>query len=261
MEYIKENIIEKIKLTKENMIILLDFDRTITDFNSLDSWAIAGMAAKKGCIQEIDKLYEKYRPIEMDYNIPFEEKNKKMEEWYNLCMELYFKYKFNKNKLEEVIKENKLIFRKGAKEFLEYTNNNKIPVIILSAGIGSVIEEFLKYKNCYFNNILLISNNFIYNENGNAVKLEKSLIHTMNKTTNNHLTGIWKEEFIKRPYRLLVGDTIEDINMVDEKERDETIKIAFMGEKLELNKYKEQFDIVYTKEDANFDKIIELIKK
>lgn len=260
MEYIKENIIKEIKLTKENMCILLDFDRTITNFDSLDSWAVAGMASEEGCMQEMDILYEKYRPIETNYNITFEEKNKKMEEWYNSCMELYFKYKFNKNKLEKAIKENKLVFRKGAKEFLEYTNKNKIPVVILSAGIGSVIEEFLKYENVYFNNILLISNTFVYDKNGNAIRLENSLIHTMNKTTKNHLKGIWKEEFLKRKYRLLVGDTIEDINMVDEKEINKTIKIAFMEEKLELEKYREKFDIVYTREDANFNKIIKLIK-
>ena len=58
-----------IKLTKENMCILIDFDKTITSFDSLDSWAIAGMTAKKGCSIEIDKLYEKYRPIETNYNI------------------------------------------------------------------------------------------------------------------------------------------------------------------------------------------------
>ena len=42
MEYIKENIIKEIKLTKEDMCILLDFDRTIRNFDSLDSWAVAG---------------------------------------------------------------------------------------------------------------------------------------------------------------------------------------------------------------------------
>ena len=45
-----------IKLTKENMCILIDFDKTITSFDSLDSWAIAGMTAKEGCSIEIDKI-------------------------------------------------------------------------------------------------------------------------------------------------------------------------------------------------------------
>ena len=92
---------------------------------------------------------------------------------------------------------------------------NKIPVVILSAGIGSVIKEFLNKENCFFDNILLISNNFIFDEDGNALKLENSLIHTMNKCINGKLKGMWKEEFKKREYRLLLGDTIEDIEMTD----------------------------------------------
>ena len=260
MEYIKEEILKNIKLTKENVYILLDFDKTITTYNSLDSWGVAGMAADEGCEVEENKLYEKYRPIEMDYNISYEEKNRQMEIWYNSCMNLYYKYHLNKYKLQEAVKNSGLIFRKGAREFLQYTYENNIPVIILSAGVGSVIKEFLKEKNCFFDNIFLISNTFIYDENGNAYGLENSLIHTMNKTVERHLKGKIKEEFDKRPYKLLFGDTIEDINMTRKSEIEETIKVAFLDEMDNLNKYQEKFDIVLTKEDATFDNARKIIK-
>ncbi len=261
MEYIKERRIEKIKLSNKNICVLLDFDKTITSYNSLDSWDVAGMAADKGCEQEVDKLYNKYRPIEMEYNISYEEKYKKMEEWYNSCMDLYYKYHLNKHKLKEAVKNAGLIFREGAKEFLEYTYKNNIPVIILSAGVGSVIKEFLEEKNCYFDNIFLISNTFIYDENGNAFKLENSLIHTMNKTVEGHLKGKIKEDFNKRPYKLLFGDTLEDIDMTPKKNLEETIKIGFLDEAFEnLSIYKENFDIVLTKEDATFSKARKIIQ-
>lgn len=261
MEFIKEKRLKNIKLTKENMYILLDFDKTLTSYESLDSWAVAGMAAEEGCEEEVNKLYEKYRPIEMNYNISYEEKYEAMEKWYNSCMNLYYKYHLNKYKLQKMIKNSGLIFRKGAKEFLEYTYENNIPVIILSAGVGSVIKEFLKENKCYFENIFLISNTFLYNEDGNAFKLENYLIHTMNKTVEGHLRGKRREEFKKRQYRLLFGDTIEDINMAPKKDLEKTIKIGFLDEALEnLNKYQEKFDIVLTKEDATFDKVRKIIK-
>ncbi len=261
MEFIKEDILKNIKLTKENMCVLLDFDKTLTSYESLDSWAVAGIAAEEGCEEEINKLYDKNRPIEMDYNISYEEKYKAMEEWYNSCMNLYYKYHLNKYKLQEAVKNSDLIFRKGAKELLEYTYENNIPVIILSAGVGSVIKEFLKEKKCYFENIFLISNTFIYDEDGNAFKLENYLIHTMNKTVEGHLKGKRREEFEKRPYRLLFGDTIEDINMTPKKDLEKTIKVGFLDEALEnLNKYQEKFDIVLTKEDATFDEARKIIK-
>lgn len=261
MKFIKEERLKNIKLTKENMCVLLDFDKTLTSYESLDSWAVAGMAADEGCEAEIDKLYDKYRPIEMDYNISYEEKYKAMEEWYNSCMNLYYKYHLNKYKLQKAVKDSGLIFREGAKEFLEYTYENSIPVIILSAGIGSVIKEFLKEEKCYFENIFLISNTFIYDEGGNAFKLENYLIHTMNKTVEGHLKGKRREEFEKRPYKLLFGDTIEDINMTPKKDLEKTIKVGFLDEALEnLSAYQENFDIVLTKEDATFDKVRKIIK-
>ena len=261
MKFVKEEILKNIKLSKDNIYVLLDFDKTITSYNSVDSWAVAGMAAEKGCEEEVNELYEKYRPIEIDYNIAYKEKYNQMEIWYNSCMNLYYKYHLNQNKLQEAVKNSNLVFRKGAREFLQYTYENDIPVVILSAGIGSVIKEFLKQKDSYFKNIFLISNTFIYNENGNATNLENSLIHTMNKTIKGHLFEKWEEELNKRPYRLLCGDTIEDIDMVPKKERTKTIKVAFLDEDLEnLNKYQENFDIVLTKEDATFDRVKEIIK-
>ncbi len=261
MKFIKEERLKNIKLTKENMCVLLDFDKTLTSYESLDSWAVAGMAADEGCEAEVNKLYDKYRPIEMDYNISYEEKYKAMEEWYNSCMNLYYKYHLNKYKLQKAVKDSGLIFREGAKEFLEYTYENSIPVIILSAGVGSVIKEFLKEEKCYFENIFLISNTFLYDENGNAFKLENYLIHTMNKTVEEHLKGKRKEEFEKRPYKLLFGDTIEDINMTPKKDLEKTIKVGFLDEALEnLSAYQENFDIVLTKEDATFDKVRKIIK-
>lgn len=261
MEFLKEETLKNIKLTKENIYVLLDFDKTITSYESLDSWAVAGMAADKGCEVEVNNLYDKYRPIEMDYSISYEEKYKQMEIWYNSCMNLYYKYHLNKYKLHEAVKNSGLIFRKGAKEFLKYTYENNIPVIILSAGIGSVIKEFLKEKNCYYENIFLISNTFIYDEKGNAFKLENDLIHTMNKTVEGHLKGKRKEEFEKRPYKLLFGDTIEDINMTPKKDLEKTIKVGFLDEALEnLSAYKENFDIVLTKENSSFDDARKILK-
>ncbi len=261
MKYINKEKIENIKLTKENMCVLIDFDRTITSYESLDSWDVAGMAADEGCKQEVSNLYNKYRPIEIDYNISYEEKYRQMEIWYNSCMNLYYKYHLNEHKLKELMKNSGLVFRKGAREFLQYTFENDIPVIILSAGVGSVIKEFLKENKCLFDNIFLITNTFLYDENGNAFKLENPLIHTMNKTVEGHLKGKRKEEFNKRNYKLLFGDTVEDIDMTPKKELDQTIKVGFLDEEMEnLSKYRENFDIVLTNEDATFDNVRKIIK-
>ena len=255
MEYIKEERIKNIDLIKENVYVLIDFDRTITSYDSLDSWGVAGMAADEGCEEQVNKLYEKYRPIEMDYNISYEEKYKIMEEWYNACMNLYYKYHLNKYKLQEAVKNSGLRFRKGAKEFLEYTYENNIPVIILSAGIGNSIEQFLKDSNCLFNETMYIVSNFIeFDDNGKVTKFDNSkMIHTLNKTLNGHLPEEFIEKVKNKQYKILVGDLIEDIKMVNEKEEDTTLRIGILTKEMENEKnlelYKERFDVVLTEKE------------
>ena len=61
----------------------------------------------------------------------------------------------------------------------------------------------------------------------------------------------------KKEYRLLLGDTIEDINMTDNKEK--TLKVGFLENLENEIAYKKEFDIILTNEDATFDKVRKII--
>ena len=86
LEEIKE------KLKKENFCVVLDFDRTITSRESSDSWDASGKLLGEEFAKKLYDLYIKYRPIEQDYTISIQEKEKAMETWYQECMDLYYEY-------------------------------------------------------------------------------------------------------------------------------------------------------------------------
>lgn len=262
MKYIKNEKLEKIQLTKNNFYVVLDFDRTITAEESADSWDVAGELLDVNFQKELANLYQKYRPIELDYEIPLKEKIKAMETWYQECMDLYQEHGLTKEKLTKAITNNqKMQFRKGAKEFLEKMAQEKIPVIILSAGIGNVIEGFLRKNQCDFENLWIISNFIEFEEDGTMKKFTAPMIHTMNKTMNGHLPRKWMDRLKKIPYKLLLGDLIEDKNMIEKEEWENTILIAFLNQETkDLQCYLEEFDVVLTKEDATFFVVEELIK-
>lgn len=200
MKYIKEI---KIKLDKNNYFVAIDFDRTITAKESSDSWDATGKLLGTDFTKRMNELYEKYRPIELDYKITFEEKNAAMEKWYQECMNLYYEYHLTEEKLRESIKVSNLTFRKGAEKFLETMHKQNVPVIILSAGIGNVIVQFLKENNCYYDNIFVISNFIEFDKNGNMKYFDKNMIHTLNKTMDGHLPNILQQKLNQRPYKLL----------------------------------------------------------
>lgn len=166
MKYINSNKLEELKINKDNVYIVIDFDKTITSKNSKDdSWDASGKLLEENFKTDMYKLYKTYAPIEIDYKLSFKEKEQYMIEWYSKCMNLYYKYGLTKDKLEQSVKNSNLMFRNGAKEFIKKAKEKEIPIIILSAGIGNVIEQFLKNNDCYYDNIYIISNFIKFNEN------------------------------------------------------------------------------------------------
>lgn len=254
MKYQNTNKLEKLKINKINTYIVIDFDRTITAANSEDSWAASGKLLGKQFQKEIDEVYKLYSPIELDYTLDFKEKEKYMVEWYSKCMDLYYKYGLTKEKLETSIQSSKLIFRQGAKEILLKAYQEKIPVIILSAGIGNVIEQFLKDNNCYYDNMYIISNFIEFEDSGKMKKFDNSkIIHTLNKKMKNHLPKELNSKLKNRTYKILIGDLCEDENMVEKEMWSNTLKIGILNKNIKENLeiYQKTFDIVLTGNDAN----------
>lgn len=264
MKYINTQKLENFKINKENVCIIIDFDKTITSADSQDSWDASSHMLGDSCKEEMGNLYKFYAPIELNYNLSFEDKEKYMIEWYSKCMNLYYKYGMTKEKLKKSIETSKIIFRNGAKDFIKRANEYNIPIIILSAGIGNVIEKFLKDNNCYCENIYIISNFIEFNENGEMEPFDNSkIIHSLNKKMEGHIPENIEQWFVNRKYKILIGDLCEDEKMVSEQDWDNTIKIGILNKKIEdnLEIYNSKFDIVLTNEDANFKILYNLVIK
>lgn len=264
MKYINTNQLEKLKITEDNYYVVLDFDKTVTGKESLDSWIavidfeIYGEACKK----DIKELNAKYEPFELDYTLSNEEKEQYMQEWYQKSMDLLYQYQITYSNLQKALKKGTLKFRKGAKEFLQKLQQKNIPVIILSAGIGNMIEEFLKQQECYFNNMYIISN-FVQFKNDKMQKFTASILHSMNKKMEGRLPRTLQDIINQKQYAILCGDIIEDIQMVPKEKLKNTITIGFLNSKIEenLSFYNQNYDIVLTEKEACFQEVEKIIEK
>lgn len=127
MKYINTSKIENLEIKKDNYYIVIDFDKTITSKNSLDSWmAILDFEIYgENCKKEIEELNAKYSPIELDYSLEDKIKEQYMVEWYQKSMDLLYKYQVSHSKLKQSLKRDVIEFRKGAKEFLRKGKQRK----------------------------------------------------------------------------------------------------------------------------------------
>ncbi len=255
MKYVNGNKLEKLKINQYNTYFVIDFDKTITTNSSQDSWSVSGILLGEDFKKNMDELYKIYRPIELDYKIEVKEKEKAMRVWYEQCMSLYFKYNLTEEKIKISVQKSKMEFREGAKEFLQNAYYKSIPIVILSAGIGNVIEQFLNENECYFENMYIISNFFEFDKEGKVQEFDNSkIIHTSNKTMNGKIPQSFQEKLKSRRYKILIGDLREDENMVEKEEWDTTLKIGILKPETEnmLEQYKSTFDIVLTEKEASF---------
>ncbi|MDP4267643.1 MAG: haloacid dehalogenase-like hydrolase [Bacteroidota bacterium] len=229
-----ENIIKD--WTKENIHIVTDFDRTLTSGDSGTSWSLISHAGilPEGYNIRRQEYYEYYRPIEINAAMPIEQKKEEMTLWWVKHLELLAEYKLKENVFDNITKgQSSIQFRDGAQELLYFCRKESIPIIIMSAGLGNVVESFLKNNNCLYENIHIISN-FLVFKDGIVSGVPEHIIHSVNKN-ECELPAWLKTEIDKRPYPILMGDGIDDINMISDEQRKKALTIGFLDEGRESN--------------------------
>lgn len=269
----KEKLEETIKRIsrdgKERFHVIADFDRTLTK-------AIIGGKKTPTVIAQIRDgnyltqdyapkayaLYDEYRPIEINPNINSEEKNKKMHEWWKKHFDLLIECGMNQKVIEDIVRNKKLKFRKGSLRLLDILNNNKVPLIIMSAGPGDMIRTYLESERKMHPNIYLIANFFIFDKDGNAIGIKEQIIHSLNKHEIEIKRLPVYRDLLKRKNVLLLGDNLEDIGMIEGFPYDNLIKIGFLNENIEenLNKFKKAYDIVILN-DGEMNYVNRLLKR
>lgn len=244
----KENLKGKLKKFNENnTYVVTDFDRTITKGRSTSSWSILSKSKEVPAeyVKRRQEYYDYYRPIEIDETLDYDTKNKLMTEWWTKHINLFIEFKLKKSVIDNAARDLDVMeFREGAKEFLESLYKRNIPVIIISAGIGNFIEQFLIRNNCNFDNIYIVSN-FLKFENGIACGICENIIHSLNKNEVNLPKNV-KEKIKNRENVILLGDNISDIKMISKEHQEKAFKIGFLEEKIEENKdkYINDFDLL-----------------
>lgn len=256
----------------DKLHLLCDFDKTLTtpflpdgqiSLPSIIAAFRTGKYLTSDYAPKAHALYEKYRPIEIDPTISFEQKSQAMEEWWQTHFNLMVECGLDRETIRKAIVENKIYFRAGSKELFVLLEEKNIPLVIMSAGPGSAIEIMLQEEKLNSENIFIIANIFIFDNHGKVVEIKKPIIHSMNKSeiAVKDFPEIFSVIESKRNV-ILMGDHISDVGMIDGFSHDNLIKIGFLQPEFKEIplEYKENFDIVASAgSDLNF--VTEIIRR
>lgn len=257
------------KQGKNKLHVVADFDRTLTKAfvkGQKSPTAIAQIREGKYLTPDYSprahKLFDIYHPIEISNEVDSKEKNEKMHEWWKKHFDLLIECGLNKKVIEEIVKKRGLKFRNGSLEFLSALHENNIPLIIMSAGPGDMISEYLKQEERLYENISIVANMLIFDKNGRFIKVKEPIIHSLNK----HETELKKlpvyKELLKRKNVLLLGDSLGDLGMIEGFDYDNLIRVGFLNENTDKNieEFRKGYDVVILN-DGKMDYVNKLLKK
>ena len=242
------------RLNQKEMFVLTDFDRTLTEHDSATSWSMLETTPyfNSNYGYEATHIFEKYRPIELDHKMPFVLKAKHMEDWHLQVGQLLNKYHLYKKTIQKIINTHTGIkLRHDTAPFLQEMYRLQVPVIIVSAGLGDFIEQYLKKEHLWFDNITLHSNFFLYDDD-KVIGFKQPLIHSLNKSILTY------PELTNRGTGLLFGDQIEDSYMglgLD------TLKVGFCNtDNHDVSSFNGYYDVALTG-NSSFEQITKLYIK
>ncbi len=249
-------------INKNNFYVVADFDKTITSKNSNTTFSLFSKSGfyPKEYLNDRNKNYDHYRPLELDPTIKNEEKERIVKEWQEASYELMLKYKVKEADIKKILSDpSALTLRNGAVSFIKTLYENNIPLIICSAGVGNFIIELLKLNSCYSDNIYVHSNMLEF-KNGVIYDSIKEIIHSMNK---NDII-LEKKLFNKlkdKKYGIIIGDQLSDLNMINNLPRCDTLSFGFLESNVDDQEelFYKDFDVVL-KENEGFDKISKILK-
>jgi len=276
----KANVADKIrKMVSDGpgkLQLISDYDKTLTLPHSLSSFDMlerSGMLSEK--YERATKvLAKKYYPIEIDYKRSVEEKMDAMMKWFKEALDLLIEEKLSQARLEEYAKTlvQKVELREGYEEMFALLYENAIPVLVLSAGVGDMIDFVFKDKGLdkyNHKNVHVLANFFQFDEKTNLVSGYKGrMIHVFNKNEVIVKETPHYANISSRGNVILLGDSLGDLSMADGVPHDFVLTIGFLNLKGTddplltagfVEEYQRRFDVVLMR-DNSMSYVLQLLK-
>ncbi|XP_062135582.1 7-methylguanosine phosphate-specific 5'-nucleotidase [Drosophila sulfurigaster albostrigata] len=253
-ERVEKIINEFVSGGPERMQFVSDFDYTITKQRTEDNLPVlSSFGIFNACKslptyfkEESDKLFHKYRPIEIDPHMPIEEKVQHMIEWWTQSAKLASGFAFDETEIEHTASKFKRALRDHTHELFATLLRLQIPVLVFSAGLGNSVVSVLQQANIMHPNVKVVSN-FLQYRDGVLDGFQQPMIHTFNKNETVLDGSEYYELVHTRDHIIVMGDSLGDADMANGVPASSHImKIGFLFDHVEANmeKYMNTFDIV-----------------
>jgi HAD superfamily hydrolase (TIGR01544 family) len=196
----------------DQLQVVFDFDRTLTvarpgTNDEVTTWHILNDHLPQVGQDRYQELYQQYRALEVSGEMTA----KHAVTWWSSILDLFVEHKVDMAEVERDFLT-KASIRPGAKGLFELCTQYGVPTIILSAGIGDVIELWAQAY--AIQPTIILSTSLITDTDRRVVGWHRdTLVHLLNKKEIGH------PELVRirsgRHYTILIGDSLADADMAE----------------------------------------------
>ncbi|XP_007577568.1 7-methylguanosine phosphate-specific 5'-nucleotidase A-like isoform X1 [Poecilia formosa] len=240
--------------------VISDFDMTLTKFahkgkrvptthNILNN----RLLIDDDSTVKMKKLFNTYYPIEIDASLNPEEKLPYMVEWWTKVHDLLIQQRIRKDELARAVRDSNAVLREGCSAFFDCLAEQRVPLLIFSAGVGDILEEVIRQNHVFHPNVHIISNYMDFDHTGVLQAFKGQLIHSYNKRAGALSHGATLRELHGQPNVLLLGDSLGDLSMADGVSTAQNIlTVGFLNDQVEERKesFLNSFDIVLLRDET-----------
>lgn len=233
--------------------VVADFDRTLTKAQ-VDGHRSATVLAQirngnylsAAYNAEAHRLFDTYHPIEINESLPLAKRMSAMEDWWRKHFTLIGNSGLTRELITRIAKERPMHLREGTTDLFAALKTHNIPMVLLSAAPGDMVNAYLAELGLLDQTIHLLATMYEFDTDGTVLGVKEPIIHSLNK----HETTIdWHtnhSDVAERTHVLLLGDGIGDTGMIEGFDYESLLKVGFLNENVAERKatFMNAYDIV-----------------
>jgi len=236
----------------QNLLLITDFDATLTTGDSEQCHDLCGFSH----VMPAD-FRSKFAPL-LDWAA-----NPDIDgvEWWDRAHSLMVKYGVPKRQLiPRLVREGKMTPRPGALELLRRLQELDIPVLIVSAGLSDVIEEWLRQHGALSENVTVCSNrlNYAADMTPKSVSPEPP-ITSFTKAYAYSSASSFFEQHATRKHLIVLGDSVTDVDASKHVPYEDFLSVGFLNSRLDGILHSQAFDAVVLGDHGSLLPVADLI--
>jgi len=242
------------KRMADDLIVITDFDATITTGDSEQCHDVMGNS------RLLDPEFRKeFAPL-LDWST-----NTAIDgvEWWDVAHGLMIKYGMPaRNIIPRLVREAKMVPRPGALELLKRLEELRVPVLIVSAGLSDVIEEYLRQHGALSENVTICSNRLNYAGDSTPKTVSPDPpITSFTKEYAYSSASAFFAEHAKRKAVIQLGDSVTDVDPARHVPYDHLLSVGFVNERPDPTKHYAAFDAVVHGNDGSLLPVTDLLEE